>query len=117
MSYRSVPPDPETLIASSKELNAQLYAELAPVELYANARLHASGYVGKRSWFRLGWVIKEQRFANGQDRFNIPAPLLAWVEKHMRETYPSHEEATGLSDEEVSELEAEQKRKRAKYQN
>lgn len=114
MAYATKPPAPETLVARSKELGAELYAELAECPLYANCRLIAAGYVGKRTMFRLGWVIKDARLVHGKDRYLLPQSVLDWITENMRELYGSHAD-TGLSDEEVAELEAEQKAKRESH--
>lgn len=116
MPYKMKTPDPDSLIAESTELGARLYAQLADVPLYVNMQLIAPGYVGKRQSFRLGWVISSGRLANSRDRFIVPDELLAWVTAEVSNLYPDHATATGLSADEVAELEAEQKTKRAKYE-
>lgn len=116
MAYKMNPIDEHFRIAQSKELNVRLYAQLAKIPLYVNAQLIAPGYVGKRSSFRLGWIVGAQRLANNRDRFLLPDNLVAWVAAEMAREYPDHMTASGLSDAEVLMLEQEQKEKRAKYQ-
>lgn len=109
-------PDSETFIAEHGETGAKLYAELAPVPLYANARLIAGALgIGKRQSFRMGWLIGPQRIARGHDVQILPADLLAWCAARLTEVYPDHTTASGMNDDEVAELEAEQKQKRDKY--
>jgi hypothetical protein len=115
MPYVTRPPDPESFVAESKAPAARLYAELADVPLYANMRVHAPGIVGRREWFRLGWVIGGQRLANGRDAFTLPKPILEWCAAQMKIAYPDHETASGLTADEVAELEREQAEKRAKH--
>jgi hypothetical protein len=116
MPYAAKQPDPESFIAASKAPAVRLYAELAEVPLYANMRVHAPGIVGRREWFRLGWVISERRLANGKDRFVLPKVILEWCAQQMTEAYPDHETASGLTADEVAALEREQKEKRKQYQ-
>lgn len=116
MSYHIKQPNPETFIAENEAFNARLYAELAEVPLYANVRLLAPGLIGKRVSYRLGWVIGASRIAHNRDSLLLPPELKAWITERMRETYPDHESASGLTADEIKELEAEQRQKRAKYQ-
>lgn len=112
---RFLPPEPETFIAQHQETGAKLYAELADVPLYANMRIIAPGLIGRRKSFRTGWIIKTQRLANSRDNVCFPSALINWLTEQMAEVYPDHETATGMTPEEVAELEAEQAEKRKKY--
>ena len=111
-------PAPETFISEHPETGAKLYAELAEVPIYVNARLvcapGALG-VGRRRSFRVGWIIGEQRLARGADALRLAKDVTRWISTQLADVYPDHETASGLTPEEVAELEAEQKAKRNKH--
>lgn len=110
------PPDPESFIARHEETGAELFAELAPVPLYVNARIIAPKLgIGRRKSFRAGWLIGPQRLARGRDVMLLPAELKAWIAEQLAYVYPDHETASGLTPEEIKELEAEQDAKRKQY--
>ena len=112
MPYVIKMPDEDTRIAIHAETGARLYGEIAPVPLYVNIRLIGSVITGKRTCFRLAWIIKEQRLAHNRDRYILPDTIIEWIIKQLKEAYPNHAFATGLTDSDVAELEAEQKLKR-----
>ena len=115
MAYAIKRPDEESFLSQHVPTGARLYAELANCPLYVNARVMGGNLVGRRESLRLGWIIQEKRFAAGRDKFVIPAAVLEWAREHIEAAYPSVEEAAGLTAEEIDELKAEQKAKRAKY--
>lgn len=109
-------PHPDTLIATSKEFGAKLYAMLSDCPLYANARLITwPALMGKRRSFHFGWVIEEQRPARGKDAHILPAEVLLWACGELARAYPNLADAAGLSPAEIAELKAEQAAKRARH--
>lgn len=116
MPYPIKLPDPELMIAERKDYG-KLFARTADVPLYAQVRLISSKpLIGKRQSFYLGWIIKTARLANNKDRYALPKDIIEWIAEEVNKAYPNHAESTGLSDEEIAELEAEQKQKRKKYE-
>lgn len=116
-NYRTVAPDPATFLGRNPDYKAELFAELAPCPLYVNARVIAAPGItdNKRTRYRLGWVLAEQRWAKGQDLRFMPAALLDWAARLIVEVYPDIESATGLTDDEIGELQREQAEKRKQY--
>lgn len=101
-------PHPDTLIATYPAPELRLYAALAKSPLFATVRIIGPAIPNSRAhshW--LGWCIADQRWARGVILTLIPAPILQWAEYHVAETYPSVEEATGMSPSEVAALAAE----------
>ena len=113
MNYNHVPPDLESKVAERDGM--QLFAEPADIELYMNLRLSAPGIIGKRTWFRLGWVIQEKRITRGRDAALLPEFVLDWVSQTMAAEYPSLQESFGFTDAEIAALMAEQTAKREAY--
>ena len=114
MGYAYKAPDPDTMIAERG--STKLYAELADCPLYVNVRLMGPGILGKRFSFRLGWVIEEQRWAHGGDKFKLPEALLKWAADEVKAVYPDLTTATGCTPEEIEEIIAEQKEKRKRFE-
>ena len=115
MPYNVKLPDPDALLAEHPALDVKLYAWLAKCPLYANVRLIAPGIIGRRVSFWLGWIIDRAEWTHASDMRHVPPHVLAWARPYVQEAYPSVQEASGLSAEEVAELVAEQARKRAAY--
>lgn len=107
-------PSEETLIAIHDDTRARLYAWLADCPLYVAARVIAPdrNLTGNRRSFYLGFVIEDQRLANGQDRYNLPAGIVEWAQSELRNVYPSHAVATGMTAAEVADMKREQAAKR-----
>lgn len=115
MGYPIKPPDIDPIATHPKY--GRLYACLCDVPLYCQVRLIAPApLVGKRRSFWLGWIIKGARLANNKDRFALPEDAVDWIAAAVCDAYPNHEESTGMTEEEVAELEAEQKEKRKKHE-
>lgn len=115
MPYALKTPDPQDLIATQG--NMQLYATIGDCPLYANVRLIAPGRVGKRVSFRLGWIIEEQRLANGKDKFVLQDAVLDWVDNELGKIYPDLFTATGMSVQEIADVKAEQAAKRKEHKD
>ena len=113
-------PDPETHLADHPS-GAKMYSTLAKVPLYVHVRIiYPNGAPftarGRRS-FHLSWIIDAHRWSTGTaDARILPADVVAWAKPLLTEAYPSVAEVTGFSPAEIAELIAEQKVKRAKYE-
>lgn len=109
-------PDPDSLLAERKDPDAQVYAFLSNVPLYATVRIIGHVIPGKKQrshW--LSWIIEDKRWARNRSVRDIPREVLDWAAAAVAEAYPDLETATGLSPYEVAELRAEQAKKREKY--
>lgn len=116
MPRRIKQPSPDTFLAKHPTLELNLYAELAPVPLYAKIRLIGKGVHASRQSFWLGWLITPCRFARGGDSYVVPEEIKAWAARIITDAYPSVAEAAGLTDDEIAALERAQEAKRAMYE-
>jgi hypothetical protein len=115
--YRIQEPAPETLLGVHKK-GWKLFAESANCPLYCKVRIIAPGLLegSRRASFHLGWKIQAQDWARISDYPNMPLAVLDWAKPLIIDVYPSVEEATGMTREEVQEIVNEQNSKRKAYE-
>jgi len=116
-------PEPESFSAEHPATGAKVYSRLSDVPLYVDVTIiSAPGALAgltkeplgpQARVFRLGWVIEEARWSRSWLAGRMAGPFLDWAAERIREEYPNHAEATGMSLEEVETIKAEQAEKRA----